>query len=267
MGSIAYGVSTDVSDIDVYGYAIPPKDNIFPHLSGEIRGFGEQIKPFEQYQKHHVKDISTEKEYDFCIFSIVKYFNLVMQNNPNMIDSLYVPRTCVIHSTELSEHVRESRSLFLHKGSYKKFKSYAYSQLHKARIKVPKEDSNRYDDYIKNGYSTKFIYHLARLVDECEQILTTHTLDLQRNREQLKAIRRGDWTLERAEKYFELKEKQLEEMFLKSSLQENPPEDKIKQLLLDCLEIHYGSLSTCIKIVPDIEKDMKRIAEITSKYH
>ena len=40
MGSVAYGVSSDTSDVDVYGWAIPPKDDIFPHLRGEIPGFG-----------------------------------------------------------------------------------------------------------------------------------------------------------------------------------------------------------------------------------
>ena len=40
MGSVAYGVSSDTSDVDVYGWAIPPKEDIFPHLRGEILGFG-----------------------------------------------------------------------------------------------------------------------------------------------------------------------------------------------------------------------------------
>lgn len=267
MGSIAYGVSTDTSDIDVYGYALPPKGDVFPHLVGELRGFGEQVKPFEQYQKHHVKDKSTGNEYDFCIYSIIKYFSLTMANNPNMVDSLFVNRVHVVHSTELSEHVRAHRKLFLHKGAYNKFKKYAYSQLHKAKIKVPHEGSSRFEDYKKHGYSTKFVYHLVRLIDECEQILITHDLDLQRNREQLKSIRRGEWTLDRADKYFEEKERHLEELFIKSTLREAPDEDVIKRLLLECLEMHYGSMTACIKLLPDVEKDMQRIIEITNKYN
>ena len=39
MGSMAYGVSSDSSDMDVYGFAIPAKDDVFPHLRGEIPGF------------------------------------------------------------------------------------------------------------------------------------------------------------------------------------------------------------------------------------
>ena len=72
MGSVAYGVSSDTSDMDVYGFAIPPKECVFPHLSGEIQGFGRQKKRFEQYQEHHLMDKDSNKEYDFSIYSIVK---------------------------------------------------------------------------------------------------------------------------------------------------------------------------------------------------
>ena len=54
-GSVAYGVSTDTSDMDIYGFCIPPKDVIFPHLRGEIEGFGRQKNRFEQYVQHHIQ--------------------------------------------------------------------------------------------------------------------------------------------------------------------------------------------------------------------
>ena len=56
MGSVAYGVSSDTSDLDVYGWAIPPRDDVFPHLRGEIPGFGTPKPQFQQYQEHHVVD-------------------------------------------------------------------------------------------------------------------------------------------------------------------------------------------------------------------
>jgi predicted nucleotidyltransferase len=54
MGSQAYGVNTDTSDLDIYGVCIPPKEMIFPHLAGEIPGFGQQIQRFEMWQEHKV---------------------------------------------------------------------------------------------------------------------------------------------------------------------------------------------------------------------
>ena len=48
MGSDAYGVSSNSSDIDLYGFCIPPKPYIFPHLAGEIKGFGQQCPESNQ---------------------------------------------------------------------------------------------------------------------------------------------------------------------------------------------------------------------------
>jgi hypothetical protein len=40
MGSRAYGVNkADDSDYDMYGFCIPPKHIVFPHLAGNIWGF------------------------------------------------------------------------------------------------------------------------------------------------------------------------------------------------------------------------------------
>jgi len=266
MGSVAYGVSDVRSDIDVYGFCIPHKDTVFPHLAGEIPGFGRQVSRFDQWQQHHIKD-SSGLEYDFSIYNIVKYFQLCMDNNPNMIDSLFVPRRCIMHSTQIGELVREKRKLFLHKGSFHKFKGYAYSQMHKMRIKDPEVGSKRYEMVQKYGYDLKFAYHIVRLLSECEQILVEHDIDLEKNREQLKAIRRGEWSREQVENYFADKERQLEELYVKSTLQHKPNEELIKELLLNCLEIHFGSLEKCVYVAPEFEKDLKRIADIVNKYN
>ena len=53
MGSNAYGVSTDSSDFDIYGFAIPPRDQLFPHLAGEIAGFGKPRPRFECFHVAH----------------------------------------------------------------------------------------------------------------------------------------------------------------------------------------------------------------------
>jgi uncharacterized protein len=56
MGSVAYGVESGGSDWDVYGFCIPPKELVFPHLQGEIAGFGTPVKRFEQFEQHHIHD-------------------------------------------------------------------------------------------------------------------------------------------------------------------------------------------------------------------
>lgn len=156
MGSVAYGVSTDHSDRDIYGFGIPKKEMVFPHLAGEIMGFGRQKERFDQYQEHHLMDGDTE--YDFSVFSIVKYFHLAMENNPNLIDSLFVPADCVIHITAIGNMVREARHIFLHKGCWPKLKGYSYAQLNKMRLGKDDSDVKEVRDFEENNnisHSTK----------------------------------------------------------------------------------------------------------------
>jgi len=269
MGSVAYGVSSDTSDMDIYGFCIPHKDDVFPHLRGEIPGFGHQHQRFEQYQEHHLQDPDAlaghGRTYDIQIFSIVKYFDLLMQNNPNIIDSLFTPINCVLHCTTIGNMVRENRKKFLHKGSWFKFKGYAYSQLHKIATKNPPV-GKRKEIVDKFGYDTKFAYHVVRLLTEVEQIMLEGDINLQQNNEQLKSIRRGEWTEPQIKSWAEAKEKELEVLYVNSKIQHKPDEPFIRQLLLNCLEQHYGSLDQCI-VNPDAATvAINQIADILVKF-
>ena len=312
MGSEAYGVSSGESDIDIYGFCIPPKDIIFPHLKGNIIGFGKQPEKFNNFTNHNIKTKDNKKQYDISIYNIVRYFQLCMENTPNIIDSLFVPRRCILYTTQVGELVRENRHIFLHKGGWHKFKGYAFSQLHKMENKNIKlyvdicnklnidpetfdeshlESLKGYDQKIldelimiykkitksgimskriklikKHGYDTKFGYNVVRLLNEIEQIMIEGDLDLERNREQLKSIRRGEWSLNRIKKYFEDKEKDLEQLYTNSKLRYKPDEQLIKKLLLNCLEMHFGSLNTVFPIEKNINQLISEIQEVIDKY-
>ena len=315
-GSIAYGCSSDVSDMDIVGFCIPPKEDVFPHLKGEIPGFGRQIQRFEQFQKHHVQH--NKREYDFTIYSIVKFFQLCMENNPNMIDVLFVPRRCVLYSSRIGEIVRENRKLFLHKGSYHKFKGYAYSQLHKMTNKETPElvkfeehhglgheftlsqiaeelrqrgahpDLEQFSEEIlfeyrqqleavskrdldirAHTFDCKFAYHLVRLCLECEQILREGDLQLDRkdHREIYKSIRRGEWEKGKIIAFFENAEKNLDSLYESSNLRYSPDIEAIKQLLVDCLEEHFGSLGASALVVPGrADQVLSEIGAMVERY-
>lgn len=262
MGSVAYGVSSDTSDVDIYGFCVPPRDVVFPHLAGEIEGFGRQKKRFDQFQQHHVKHDG--KEYDLSIYNIVKYFSLCMENNPNMIDSLYVPDNCVLFSTQVGQMVREKRDMFLHRGAWHKFKGYAYSQLHKMSSKDP--TGKRLELREQYGMDVKFAYHTVRLLYEVEQILTEGTIDLQRHREHLKAIRRGEVPEQDIRQWAADKERSLERAYESSTLRYSPDEEAIKGLLLECLEHHYGSIDDCVATEPRAVQAIREIAEIARRF-
>ena len=304
MGSIAYGVSSDNSDLDVYGVTIPHRHSVFPHEAGYIDGFGQRPDKFNQWQQHHIFDQSAcggkGQEYDFSIYNIVNYFKLCMENNPNMVDSLFVRRECIMHITAAFEEVRRNRKMFLHKGVAHKLRGYAFSQLNKAKncIEYTKEIReferqweiphtttysqaiagdlgsitqihdwpDDYSAYMKlwdaglkktkrfegqkiHGQDNKFLYHVFRLADQAEFILTHHDLDLQEDgrREKMKAIRRGDISYQDLVKQFGEAEKRIDNLYQTSSLRHSPNEEEIKNLLLTVLEHHFGSIDKAFK--------------------
>ncbi len=271
MGSFSYGVSSDSSDMDIYGFAIPPKERAFPHLQGLYTippnkdqtaasfAFDDTFHPFAQWIQHGIVDASALKgkgrEYDFSVFNIIKFFHLLYTNNPNFIDSLFTSQECVLHATQVANIVRSNREVFLHKGCFDTFKNYAYSQVHKMDTKNPAEGSKRKKLRDEFGFDVKFGYNLVRLLNECEQILTTGTLDLRKNNEQLKAIRRGDMKEQEVKAWVSDKERQLEAMRVKSDLPEKPQKAKIKKILTECMECHYSSMENCV-VLPDKYKEV-----------
>lgn len=88
---------------------------------------------------------------------------------------------------------------------------------------------SRLSGLVYNSYDVKFSYHLVRLLLEAEQIANEHTLDIERNREVLKTIRNGEWTLDQLTKWFDSKVIQIEDYYAKSTLRNTPDEDAIKK--------------------------------------
>ncbi len=269
MGSVAYGVSTDTSDFDTVGFCIPPKDMVFPHLAGRIQGFGRQQKKFVCYQKHgvYVADamVGRGRVYDLNVYNIVHYFHLCMENNPNMIDSLFTPQECVLHSTKVANMVRDKRHMFLHKGAWHRFKGYAYNQLHKMKTKKPEPGSKRWVSVQKYGFDVKFAYHVVRLLYEVEQILTERDIDIRRNSPHLKAIRNGELSEEDITRWASDKEKALEKAYEESTLPHGPDELAIKNLLCQCLEEHYGTLQGAVVLEDSAALALREIAEIVDR--
>ena len=269
VGSIAYAVNEDTSDFDVYGFTIPPKEIMFPHTVGYIDGFGTPPPKFEQFQKHHIMDKEAEggkgREYDITIYSIIKYFSLCMGCNQNMIDSLFTPRLCILHITPLAETIRENRKMFLSKKAWHTFKGYAYSQMHK--MKSQTRTGKRAEVVEKHGYDLKFGYHVVRLMGEVQQILEEGDIDLERNKEQLKAIRRGEWTLKEIEDYFANKEKSLEELYHKSDLPNKPRESEIKELLVSSLEHALDGIDKALTIPDRTITALQEVRAVLDKYN
>lgn len=284
MGSFAYGVSTDASDMDVCGFCMPPKEYIYP--DDYIIGF-DNPPVFGEWIQHHVKH--KEKEYDFTVYNIVKYFKLSMECNPNMVDSLFVPLNCIAKITQVGNLVRENRHLFLCKKAWHSFKCYAYAEItastkvknnpeiaairqfeeehgipHDTEISQIREKAHNLSDsdYYKYldmfsrgmaaskrfysrkryGYDLKNLYHVVRLLSQVEQILSEHDLVLDEGgrKRHMMAIRNGEIPLDDIIAWAKSKEKDLETLYVNSTLPAKMRTAEIRALLKQCLDINYG---------------------------
>lgn len=116
-GSRAYGLTTEASDIDIKGVAVPPKEY--------FHGF---LKRFDQAES---------KNPDMTIYDIRKFFQLAADCNPNIIEILWVADEDVIFTSKWGEYVRHFRDNFLSKKAKYTFSGYAIAQL--KRIKTHKK--------------------------------------------------------------------------------------------------------------------------------
>ena len=265
MGSMAYGVSRNSSDMDVYAVCVPEKSMVFPHLTGYISGFGPTPELFEVQQKHHMQ--MNDKEYDVNVYGIVFYFNLCAENNPNMIDSLFVPDRCVLYKSDVGDHMRSYRRKFLSKRIFDKMRGYAFSEFKKLEKGYdPVKNAKRYETVQKYGYDVKSAYHVVRLMLEAEMVLNEGDLDLEFHREQLKFVRDGGYTLAELGEWFHSKEIELTKLHTDSKLPLRANFDELRVLLYECLEMHFGTLEVAEEAGIRSAEALEKIARIVDTY-
>ena len=234
VGSEAYGCAGDFSDTDIVGICIPPEQIVFPHMNGYINGFGTPPPKFEQYQNNHIGG-----NHDITVYNIVKFFNLCLNNNPNIIDVLFTSRD-FLSVNKIGEVIVRNRHKFLSKKCYTTFNGYAYAQLKKLNNINNKVSPKRLESIRKYGYDVKFAYHIVRLMLECEQLLGGDLI-LDKDNEIYTSIRNGEWKKENIINFFEIKRRELKELRDMSCLPEKPDEKKIKEILTDCLLMYYSN--------------------------
>lgn len=114
-GSHAYGLNTESSDVDMAGICIPTKDHVLGFLNSL-----EQI----QFDKP-----------DGQIYSIIKFFRLAADNNPNVMELLWIdPKYMVTYDHSWLLDMLSNRDLFLSKKVRYTYSGYAVAQL--KRIKT-----------------------------------------------------------------------------------------------------------------------------------
>ncbi len=109
-GSRSFGLATENSDTDIKGVFYMPK-NLF---------FGLEYIP----------QISNESN-DIVYYEIGRFTELLLKNNPNILEILASPEDCILHRNPLMDSFRQEN--FLSKLCKETFGGYASTQIQKAR--------------------------------------------------------------------------------------------------------------------------------------
>ena len=126
-GSVAYGLNTENSDLDLKGFCIPLKEvenNLF-HRFEQAENHQEFNKKFD-----YLKNPKNPK-IESVVYSLSKIFILAANVNPNCIELFYTDPSDVLITTPTMEVLLENRDIFLSSKAKYSFSGYAFSQLHK----------------------------------------------------------------------------------------------------------------------------------------
>ena len=165
IGSRAYGLETEDSDIDRRGFYVPPADR---HWS--LAGVPEQLECHE-----------TQESY----WEAGKFLRLALKANPNVLECLF--SDLVEHASPAAERLLAIRDRFLSQRLYQTMNGYVLSQFKKMRTARERTGS----------FKNKHAMHLLRLLLTGIEAMRTgeYPLRVPQHRDFLLSVRRGelDW--------------------------------------------------------------------------
>ncbi len=202
IGSQAYGLADDQSDIDRRGFYLPPAQ-----LHWSLYGVPEQLECE-----------STQEAY----WEIQKFMVLALKANPNVLECLYSP--IVEKATPLAEELLGMRSIFLSRLVYQTYNGYVMSQFKKMQADI------RNQGRVKQ----KHVMHLIRLLISGISVLREGFVPVKvdKHRDQLLAIKRGDLPWNETEKWRLALHLEFERALAKTKLPERPDYQRANAFLL-----------------------------------
>jgi predicted nucleotidyltransferase len=202
VGSRAFGLDRDDSDVDRRGVYLPPAD-----LQWSLYGVPEQLEFADREE---------------CYWELEKFIALALKANPNILECLYTP--LVERTTEVGTALLESRTCFLSKLVYQTYNGYVLSQFKKL------EQDIRTTGEIK----WKHAMHLIRLLLQGTTVLKESAVPVRvgEHRAALLAIRDGSQTWEEVNQWRLSFHNEFEAAFRTSTLPESPDYAKANELLL-----------------------------------
>lgn len=201
VGSSAYGLSQDSSDMDRRGFYLPPAE-----FEWSLAGVPEQL----------------ESDNEEVYWEIEKFIRLALKANPNVLECLYSPliETCA----PLAQELIDLRHIFLSQYVHRTYNAYVLSQFKKLEQDLRNRGQIRW----------KHVMHLIRLLLSGVVVLKHGFVPLRvdKYRDRLLAIRRGDVPWKDVERWRLALHRELDGALRSTSLPEYPDYDRANELLL-----------------------------------
>ena len=203
IGSQAYGLSNENSDVDRRGFYLPPAS-----LHWSLYG---------------VPDLLERHETQEAYWEIQRFFVLALKANPNVLESLFTP--LVEHASPFAQQLLDERSIFLSRLVYQTYNGYVMSQFKKMQADL----RNR------GEVKPKHVMHLIRLLLAGIQVLRTGTvpLDVGEYRDRLLAIRNGESAWEEVDEWRKSLHGEFDTALAKTNLPERPDYKRANALLVE----------------------------------
>lgn len=229
-GSHLYGTNTVNSDTDYFGVCIPTKDYVLGIHKFEL--IEERTNPSKSTTKN------TKYDNDYTCYSIQKYFKLLIDGNPNIIETLFVNKDNILYCNKAAQEILDNKHLFLSKKVYYKFSGYARSQKRKLITKQPEGKRKELVDIY--GWDVKYGCHLIHLLLFGIELLDTGVIKFPTDwAKYLVQIKQCQWSLSHVIDKAAYLEQQLENAFNHTILPEHPNLEEINKLQIKVIEEHW----------------------------
>lgn len=206
VGSIAYGLNQDGSDVDRRGFYLPPAD-----LHWSLAGLPEQL----------------ETDNEEVYWEIEKFIRLALKANPNVLECLYSP--LVETATPIAQELISIKHIFLSRYVHRTYNAYVLSQFKKLEQDMRNQGQVRW----------KHVMHLIRLLLSGVTVLREGFVPLRVDayRDQLLAVRRGEVPWHEVERWRLSLHRELDAALAATSLPDTPDYGRANVFLLQARRV------------------------------
>jgi predicted nucleotidyltransferase len=156
-------------------------------------------------------------------WELQKFIVLALKANPNVLECLYSP--IVEFATPLAEELLSIRKVFLSKLVFQTYSGYVASQFKKMQTDIRNQGRVKW----------KHVMHLIRLLISGIDVLREGELvvRVRDQRDQLLAIKQGEWTFAQADSYRKQLQVEFEHAFQQTSLPDRPDYERANCFLIE----------------------------------